>query len=171
VIATLDADGKLDVTGISEDGGWYQVVLPDGTRAWIVSSASLVSLFGNSDRIEVMPPPTETPKPSLTPSPTKQASPTSAPTASPTVTRTPVPTLHAGGTAQVSAGEFGLALRDGAGKTFNLVVNLPNDTVVDILNGPETVDGTDWWNVRAPEGQSGWVEAETDGKANLVPSS
>jgi hypothetical protein len=119
----------------------------------------------------VMPPPTETPKPSLTPSPTKQASPTSAPTASPTVTRTPVPTLHAGGTAQVSAGEFGLALRDGAGKTFNLVVNLPNDTVVDILNGPETVDGTDWWNVRAPEGQSGWVEAETDGKANLVPSS
>jgi len=79
------------------------------------------------------------------------------------------PSLHTGGTAVVSAGEFGLALRDGAGSTFNLIINLPNKTVVDIIGGPQTVDGTNWWNVQTSEGQSGWVEAKTDGKANLVP--
>ncbi|MEO8612597.1 MAG: protein kinase [Chloroflexota bacterium] len=177
IIATLDADGKLDVTGVSEDGGWYQVILADGTRAWIVTSSTLVNIFGNLDHIEVMPAPTDTPAPSPTASPTKKPSPTLAPTASPTITATatmtmtPVPTLHTGGTAQVSAGDFGLALRDGAGKTFNLVVNLTNQTLIDIVDGPEVVDSTNWWKVQSPEGQSGWVEAETDGKANLVPKS
>ena len=178
VIATLDMDNKLDVTGVSEDGGWYQVILPDGTRAWIVTSSTLVNIFGNLDHIEVVSPPTETLAPSPTASPTKRASPTPAPTASPTATATTAPTmtaapsLHTGGQAQVVSGsEFGLALREGAGSTFGLVVNLPNKTLVAIIDGPESVDGTSWWKVRAPEGQSGWVEAETNGKANLMPMS
>ncbi len=182
IIGTLEVDSKLDVIGISEDGGWYQVVLPDGTRGWVVTSASLVNIFGDTDTIEVASLPTETATLTPTLSPTRTPSPkpsntaaptaTSTQTASPSPTRrpsaTPEPTLRVGGEAEVSAGEFGLSARDGAGSTFGLVVNLSDKTQVDIVDGPEDVNGINWWKVRSPDGQSGWVAEETAGNPNLI---
>jgi uncharacterized protein YraI len=102
-IAMLEADNQLDLVGMSEDGAWYQVILPDGTRGWIVSSTSLVNVFGNLDLIEIMQPPTETPSftPTATRTPTATATRTPSPSPSatrtlspsPTATRTPTPTI------------------------------------------------------------------------------
>jgi hypothetical protein len=63
-----------------------------------------------------------------------------------------------------------LAARDGAGSTFNLVVNLSDQTVVDIIDGPEDVNGVNWWRVRTLSGQVGWVAETTAENANLIPS-
>lgn len=174
-VATLEAEGKLDVTGVSADGGWYQVVLPDGRRGWVVTSSSLVAIFGDTDEISVVELPTETPTLSPTPSPTRtptaRPSLTPSPTATPTLrpTSTAEPTLRVGGQAMVTAGEFGLAVREGAGGNFGLVVNLADQTEVDIVDGPEDVEGARWWRVRSPEGQIGWVAEVSDGTANLIP--
>jgi serine/threonine protein kinase/SH3-like domain-containing protein len=177
IITTLEADGKLDVVGISEDGGWYQVILPDGTRGWIVTSGSLVNIFGDIEGLEVASMPTNTPTATVNVSPTRTPSPTLTKTPAPTSTvkpsstpsMTPTPGLQTDGKAQISAGEFGLAVRSEASRNSGLVVNLPDETLVDIIDGPQTVEGSRWWKISAPEGQTGWVEEKTDGKANLIP--
>jgi len=177
VIATLEAEGRLDIVGISEDGGWYQVILPDGTRGWVVTSASLVNVFGDVDQLEVAPAPTDSAAtetiPTLSQSPTSQLTQTAtrAPTTVPSRTPTAEPTLRLGGEAEVAAGAFGLAVRSGAGNNFDLVVNLPNETLVEIVDGPEDVQGVQWWKVRSSDGRTGWVAGETDGRANLIPIS
>src|SRR6185436_9114878 len=43
VINTIPADSELVITGISEDGGWFQVVLEDGSTGWVAASAASVS--------------------------------------------------------------------------------------------------------------------------------
>ncbi len=92
IVLTLAADEQLDMTGISDDGAWYQVILPDGTHGWIVSSESLVQTYGNLELLEVMPPPTNTPSatPTASSTPTATSTPTVTPT--PTPSRTPTPT-------------------------------------------------------------------------------
>jgi serine/threonine-protein kinase len=149
IVATLAAEGQLDVVGISDDGGWYEVILPDGTHGWIVNSESLVNAFGDIEHLNTSVPPTST-------------------TAPQTPTATPEPTLRAGGQARVLAGEFGLSMYQDAGNASALVVNLPNQTLVEIVAGPEEIEGTPWWKVTSPEGQTGWVAAETDGQMSLV---
>jgi len=39
----------------------------------------------------------------------------------------------------------------------SLLVALPNGTLVTVLGGPRTVDGLQWWQVRAADGVAGWV--------------
>ncbi|NWG18048.1 MAG: SH3 domain-containing protein, partial [Chloroflexi bacterium] len=91
-VLSLDAGDLLDIRGISEDGAWYQVLLPDGTLGWIVASASLVSIAGNPDVIPVAPAPTNTPTDTPTPTPTPTNTPTDTPTPTPTPTNTPTDT-------------------------------------------------------------------------------
>ncbi len=47
VAGDLSLGVRLEVVGISDDGAWYQVVLPDGTRGWLAASAALVNTFCN----------------------------------------------------------------------------------------------------------------------------
>jgi serine/threonine-protein kinase len=61
IVATLGANERLDLAGVSEDKGWYQVVLPDGSLGWVVSSQMLVTVFGDKTQVRIAPPPTETP--------------------------------------------------------------------------------------------------------------
>jgi hypothetical protein len=61
IVATLGANERLDLAGVSEDNSWYQVVLPDGSLGWVVSSQTLVTVFGDKAQVRVAPPPTETP--------------------------------------------------------------------------------------------------------------
>jgi len=90
VIATLSREDEVIVVGVSEDGGWYQVVgggIP-GT-GWV--SAEVVRISGNPG-IPVVVLPTATFTPSLTPTsmPTDTPAPSDTPT--PTATHTPAPT-------------------------------------------------------------------------------
>lgn len=93
-VATLEADARLDINGISEDGGWYLVTLPDGTQGWLVSSQALVSAFGDLASVPIAAAPTDTPTKTLTPTetPTRTPTPTHTPTATNTPTSTPTDT-------------------------------------------------------------------------------
>ena len=90
VADTLEAQTSLDIVGISEDGAWYQIILPDGSLGWVASSASLVDVAGDMNVVPIAPAPTDTP--TYTPTPTITDTPTNIPTDTPTYTPTPTPT-------------------------------------------------------------------------------
>lgn len=86
VVSTLNREEEVIVVGVSEDGGWYQVVVGGvaGT-GWL--SAETVRISGNPN-IPVVLLPTATFTPSATP--TRTPSPTRTPTPTPSDTPTPV---------------------------------------------------------------------------------
>jgi serine/threonine-protein kinase len=90
----LKANDSLDIIGISEDGGWYKVIMPDGLQGWIAASGSLVSLAGNVNVVPIAQAPTDTPTHTPTPTDTPTNTPTSTatPTATATNTATNTPT-------------------------------------------------------------------------------
>ncbi len=81
VVATITADEQVVIQGISEDNGWYQILLPDGSVVWLI--ASQVETFGNMRLVPLALPPTLTPIPTQTP--------TNVPAATQPPTDTPVP--------------------------------------------------------------------------------
>lgn len=87
-VALIDAQQPLTITGISDDGGWYQVQLADGTIAWLAVSA-FVTTFGDLNVVPIAELPTNTPEPTSTPTLTPSETPTERPTDTPTFT--PVP--------------------------------------------------------------------------------
>ncbi len=93
-LATLTANQQLDIVGISEDGSWFQVSLPDGSIGWLVSSGPLVQTSGNLAAVPLAEPPTITPTetPTNTPTPTSTDTPSVTPTDTPTETETATPT-------------------------------------------------------------------------------
>lgn len=88
-VALIEAGQPMTILGISDDGGWYQVELDDGTAAWLAVSA-FVTTFGNVNAVPIAALPTNTPEP-----PTRTPEPPTAtllPTATLVVpTETPVP--------------------------------------------------------------------------------
>jgi serine/threonine protein kinase/uncharacterized protein YraI len=90
VVASLETNDQLDILGISEDGAWYQVLLPDGTTGWLAASGALVRVAGDLEHVEIAFAPTETPTDTATPTPTATHTPT--PTNTPTATATPTAT-------------------------------------------------------------------------------
>ncbi|MBI5960740.1 MAG: protein kinase [Chloroflexi bacterium] len=102
VVTTLDAGQMLDIVGMSDDGAWYQVMLPGGTFGWVTVSTTMVNTSGNLDSVPVVVIATDTPVPTATatatatdtPTPTNTATATDTPTntATPTVTFTPTDT-------------------------------------------------------------------------------
>jgi hypothetical protein len=53
----------------------------------------------------------------------------------------------------------GLWLREAPGGTQEVEL-IPDGTVLILLPGLETVDGTEWQQVRTPAGNEGWVAVE-----------
>lgn len=90
----------------------------------------------------------------LAPSPSR----TSAPTATATATTVPTETPTSVPSAVVDS-EVGLYLRPTPGSDVQLEL-LPNGTQLTLLPGLETVDDTEWQQVRAPSGNEGWVAVE-----------
>lgn len=93
---TITEGATFEVLGISEDGRWYQILLPNGSLGWIVASSAFLTFNGNAAVIPSIVPPTLTPTPSntatLTPTPTDTATLTSTPTDTATLTPTPTDT-------------------------------------------------------------------------------
>jgi len=89
-INTIPNGMMLDIVGMSEDGRWYLVLLPDGSDGWVLSSRSFVNPQGNMSDIQVVEAPTNTPTNTFTPTFTPTHTPSNTPT--PTQTDTPSPT-------------------------------------------------------------------------------
>lgn len=98
VIAEIPRDRQLVISGISEDGEWYKVVLDDGSEGWVKLSAASVIAAGNLGDVPVALAPSDTPTntatPTITHTPTDTPTdtPTSTPTDTPTSTHTPTDT-------------------------------------------------------------------------------
>jgi hypothetical protein len=60
-----------------------------------------------------------------------------------------------------------LRVRNGAGLDFEIILQLPDETLLRIIGGPERVDDLTWWEVRTPEGNVGWA-AEVIGSARIL---
>ncbi|MBC7812797.1 MAG: tetratricopeptide repeat protein, partial [Burkholderiales bacterium] len=92
-IATMEANDRFDIVGISEDGAWYQVTLPDGAQGWIAASAALVNTSGDLSVVPMVAfVPTEAATDIPTDIPTNEPIPTDVPTDSPTDSPTDAPT-------------------------------------------------------------------------------
>lgn len=91
-VMTISADDAVEILGISEDGSWYQVLLPDGDLGWIVTANTFVDAFGPLNRLDIVEAPTETPTDTPTSTNTYTPTTTSTPTRTPTDTITPSPT-------------------------------------------------------------------------------
>lgn len=87
-VADVPTDTELEIVGISEDGGWLKVILPDDSEGWLAASAASLITFGNLQAVPVALAPTDTPTYTSTPS----ATPTDTPTDTPTPTFTPTDT-------------------------------------------------------------------------------
>ncbi|MBN1679526.1 MAG: PD40 domain-containing protein [Anaerolineae bacterium] len=91
IVMNLDAGDWFDITGISEDGAWYQVLLPDGSLGWVAASGALVDAVGDLGVVPIVAAPTDIPTSTLTPTVTETPTVTDTPT--PTETLTPTPTV------------------------------------------------------------------------------
>ena len=50
-----------------------------------------------------------------------------------------------------------LRVREGAGRSFSIVVQLEPGTLVTVLEGPQIVDDLSWWKIRTADGVEGWA--------------
>ncbi len=91
VLGSLEVNEQLDILGISEDGNWFQVRLPDGSAGWLTASTALVETSGDLRSVPVALAPTDTPTFTPTPTDTPSSTPTPTPTDTPTSTPTPLP--------------------------------------------------------------------------------
>lgn len=90
-ISTLLAGDELDILGVSEDGRWYQVLLPDGSEGWVVISGRFFEAFGPLAALEIAAAPTSTPSNTPTATHTPTDTPTATATDTPTATSTFTP--------------------------------------------------------------------------------
>lgn len=185
-IGELRQGAMLDIIGISENGEWYQVLLPDGSRGWVVSAVSFVEELGPLDDVPIGATPTSTHTPTFTPSATPSATrtpsatPTPSATLTPSVTPTPsiTPTPSAtprecddapktrllpGMRAVVSEDDpRPLNLRQRATTESTRIGVIANGKILEILSGPVCADGLAWYEIRDDQGRTGYV-AEGEG--------
>ena len=182
-IDTLPTGDRLNILGVSADRLWYQVILPDGRRGWIVSSDTLVQASGNLAALAVAPPPSSTPPPTATNTPTASATATLTATATripPTATRTLAPPTATATRAVINcpgalpsrlvAGERGVVreddpapvnVRSGPGTAFPRVGQIAIRSAFDVVEGPVCADSLAWYRIIYSDRFEGWI-AEGD---------
>ncbi len=60
-----------------------------------------------------------------------------------------------------------LNLREGPGLTFEIIAKLERGTLVTLLEGPRKNDGYAWWNIRLPDGTTGWAVERVEEEQTL----
>jgi hypothetical protein len=113
---------------------------------------------------------TPTAAPTLEPVATTAITATAAPVLTPTVTPEggiPSPTI--GGRAEVTTQYQFINLRSAPGLGSETIGQLPDGTVVTILEGPEELDDLRWWRVDDGQGNSGWAAERVGTEVLLLP--
>ncbi len=86
-VGTLRTNDQAPIIGISEDGSWFEVQMPDGSPAWLAISAAFVTTTGNLGGVPIV-----AAADTNTPAPTSAPPPTAIDTNTPAPTDTPQPT-------------------------------------------------------------------------------
>lgn len=103
-----------------------------------------------------------TPDPVAQTAPEPEPEPEEMPEPEPELPPTPSPVIATG---RVQAPGFsGVNFHVAPSTSARIIRTLPNGTLVGILEGAATADGFRWSQVRAPDGQEGWVVATTIGR-------
>jgi serine/threonine-protein kinase len=195
VAISLEANDRLDILGISEDGAWYEVLLPDGSHGWIAASNTLVSVFGNLDGVPIAFAPTETPTytPTITATHTETA--TFTPTITPTLTILPtrtstllppppntpppqailscpgaLPSFLAPGISGYVRSEDPrpVNVRATPGRDGQKIGEMPTGMTFTVLEGPTCRDNIAWFRVNYGNNANGWI-AEGDDSYFVSP--
>jgi len=78
--------------------------------------------------------------------------------------------LQAGGQATIRTTEGdSLNVRSGSGTGFAIIFKAAPGTLVDLLEGPVSANGYQWWRIRLPSGQEGWAVESAANEVTLVP--
>ncbi len=174
-IGVLNAGDRLDILGVSEDGGWYQVFMPTNDSAWIASGAALVRTAGNLTGVPIAQAPTA--------SPTVRLPATATPTNTVTRTLPPPPTIvstptRVGGVvncegalpSRLIPGQRGFVrdddplpvnVRSGPGTTFARVAQMTIRSTFDVEEGPVCAQSMAWYRITTSNRVEGWI-AEGD---------
>jgi len=101
VVGEFEQGTTLEIIGVTVNGDWYQVRLPDGGDGWIQSSPTTARFSGDRAALQIVGTPTFTPTftetptatytPSLTPTITNTPGPTDTPSMTPTPSVSPTP--------------------------------------------------------------------------------
>lgn len=86
IIGEFTQGTTLEIIGVTVNGDWYEVRLPDGGSGWIQSSPTVARFVGDRAALQIVGTPTFTPTATVTPSPSF------TPSLTPTITNTPGPT-------------------------------------------------------------------------------
>ena len=83
--------------------------------------------------------------------------------------QSPATSLQIGGQARVftTAGDRA-NMRSGPGTNFSVVEQVANDTIVTVLEGPQSANGFVWWRIQTAS-NSGWIVESADGLRVLQP--
>ncbi len=171
LVRRLVADEQVEIAGISEDGAWYQVILPEGETGWVSSATISVTTFGSLRGVPVAEAPTNTPTFTYTPSPTPTATASATPTRTPTVTPTPSATFTPLPSIPIALPVRAITVRVGPGSQYPAAGRLAADDQVDILGISE--DGG-WYWIEMADGNMAWLTAspalvDTIGNLRTLP--
>jgi serine/threonine protein kinase/uncharacterized protein YraI len=181
VVTRLDADDVVYISGVSEDGAWYQVQTADGI-GWVLDSPS-VAVAGNLRAVPVALAPTPTLPPSDTPTPRPSPTPTHTIPAQPVIqpTWTPIPNQPTAIAANLPncpgalpsrlvPGTQGFVLendprpiniRQSPSTRANILSAAPIGTVFDVLEGPSCGEDIAWYRINY-RGTRGWIAEGTE---------
>lgn len=71
--------------------------------------------------------------------------------------QTLLPVLEVGGKATVNTAGDLLNVREAPGTQNPVVIQLPDGTLVDVVGEPQVSDVYIWWQIQAPNGETGWA--------------
>ncbi len=67
------------------------------------------------------------------------------------------PALAIGAEVIVTTDEDALRMREGAGRNFTIVTQLPPGVVAQVIDGPQIAEDLTWWKIRTADGIEGWA--------------
>jgi hypothetical protein len=76
-------------------------------------------------------------------------------------TAPPSDTIAVGGYVRIAA-QAGLSFRQSPGTNGPLIIVLDAGTTLEVIGGPQQVDGYAWWQLRAEDGREGWSAAGSE---------
>ncbi|MGA9531555.1 MAG: SH3 domain-containing protein, partial [Anaerolineales bacterium] len=98
---------------------------------------------------------------------TATGTPTATPTASSTPSRTPTPTATPPNASVLGTGGLGVFFRQSPnGATIG---GLLDGAQLELIGGPEVVEGQTWWQIRTADGEEGWLLAAYLATATPIP--